>query len=652
MKLNTPSLYMNNNIFYHKNYLGDEALYPIPSEISSGANPQINIGNNQGFKIGVTPGAVAGAIVGSVIGKNQARKQEQQRLINERNLNNVETPSIDSNYYRQVQNVAENLNVIFTPISAVYVVKNGKKDFTLDTIETSEMNEDMKRAWQNKDSHYFKSLMMSKIYTEMQIAEQGFARQFAKKQLGIRDMITKDASDTSFIDDMNEIEVIAYVKKSSSFFKGDETREKIASAIVDDMACESEEKYLSLTLDRPFSKYAGVISGITSSLGLGEREENIETVKRKLENPSYIMKNIKVGFFPDRVIFSLGNQLVSTLPLTAMNEDGYSYFLNQDAKYFKNFFAENVKESMVKKATVISSISSFEKIASEDLPLENDPGSCLRDSEAHPVAIYLILCQRFGMEWLGFDIAVIEDIVKSEFDIDEIPETNSAKISAILMANQSDNVYINAYAFEKTILSLCSKPVVFFESQIDSINTQDIIFTIDVLDRVTPYDDIYDNFSKETLNFIATVLAKKELYIYSPMNIIGSDLEPAFTETLNELLIRTIKNNMTMDSTSTEMNDEIYMKCEYVADNSLGILKSVRRILNENEQASEINTGDLVDSIIVKKGIRDDLSVIIRKQVIYSLALDEVLSIYENTLMNQLEQYNISRPTEEGVINE
>lgn len=643
---------MNNNIFYHNNYLGDEAMYPIPNQMTPPRKPQIDFGQRgNGFKIGVTPGAVAGAIIGGAISKNQVQKQEQQRLINERNLAIQDAPAIDSNYYKQVESVANNLNVIFTPVSAVYVVKNGKKDFTLDTIETSEMNEDMKHAWNNKDDHYFKSVMMSKMYTEMQIAEQGFAKEFARKQLGIKDMITKDASDSSFIDDMNEIEIMAYIKKSASFFKGDEVREKIASAVIDDMERESEETYISLTLDRPFDKYAGVISGITSSLGFGSKEEDIATVKKKLENPSYVMKNIKVGFFPDRVIFSLGNQLVSTLPLTSMNEDGYSYFLNQDAKYFKNFFAENVKDNMRKKASV-STISYLEKTASEDLPLDNDPASCLKNSEAHPVAIYLILCQRFGMEWIGFDIAVMEDIVKSEFGIDEIPETNSAKISAILMANQSDNVYINAYAFEKTVLSLCSKPVDFLESQIDSISIQDIVFTVDILDRVTPYDDIYDNFSKETLTYIATVLAGKELYVYSPSNIIGSDLEPAFSETLNELLIRTIKNNMTLNSISKEMDENIHIKCEYIADNSLGLLKSIRRMTNENETASQINIGDLVDSVIAKKGIKSELSTMIKRQVILNLALDDVLSIYEDTLMSQLEQYNISRPTEEGVINE
>ena len=650
--MESPSLYMNNNIFYHNNYLGNEPLYPIPDPITPARKPQIEYPNRgSGFKIGVTPGAVVGALVGGAIAKSQVKKEEQKRILNQRRPLNEDTPAIEGNYYKQVQNVANNLNVIFTPVSAIYVVKNGKKDFTLDTIETNEMNDDMRLAWKNKDDNYFKSVMMSKMFTEMQIAEQGFAKEFARKQLGIKDMITKDASDTSFIDDMNEIEIIAYVKKVAPFFQGSEIKEKLASAVIDDMENEAEEYSIDLSLERPFTKYAGVISGISSSLGLGTREEDLNAIKKKLENPSYTMKNIKVGFFPDRVIFSLGNKLVSTLPLTAMNEEGYSHFENQNAKYFKNFFAEHVKENLNKKAE-ISISSAIEKVASDDLPSDNDPASCLKTSDAHPVAIYLILCQRFGMEWLQYDIAVMEDIVKSEFDLDEIPETNSAKISAILMANQSDNVYINAYAFEKTVLSLCSKPVDFLQSQVEDINIQDIVFAIDVLDRVTPFDDIYDNFSKETLNYMATVLANKEIYVYNPTNIIGSDLEPAFNETLNELLVRTIKNKMTLNSISREMDEDIFAKCEYIADNSLGLLKSIRRLMNEKAEATQINKGDLVDSIIAKKGIREDLSTIIRRQVILNLALDDVLVTYENTLMTQLQQYNISRPAEEGVINE
>ena len=151
---------------------------------------------------------------------------------------------------------------------------------------------------------------------------------------------------------------------------------------------------------------------------------------------------------------------------------------------------------------------------------------------------------------------------------------------------------------------------------------------------------------------MANVLANKELYVYNPTNIIGSDLEPAFNETLNELLVRTIKNKMTVNSNSRELDEEIFAKCEYIADNSLGLLKSIRRMMNEKAEVSQINKGDLVDTIIAKKGIREDLSTIIKRQVILNLALDDVLSTYENTLMTQLEQYGVSRPSEEGVINE
>ena len=109
---------------------------------------------------------------------------------------------------------------------------------------------------------------------------------------------------------------------------------------------------------------------------------------------------------------------------------------------------------------------------------------------------------------------------------------------------------------------------------------------------------------------------------------------------------------MTVNSNSRELDEEIFTKCEYIADNSLGLLKSIRRMMNEKAEVSQINKGDLVDTIIAKKGIREDLSTIIKRQVILNLALDDVLSTYEDTLMTQLEQYGVSRPSEEGVINE
>jgi len=636
---------MNENYKYNHNFIpnGDYG-FPIPDGVTESRRPQIDWPTSPQKKIGVTPGAIFGAIVGGLMAKNNIEKENEKRVLQENVRRNKEMPRIDGNYYNQVNSVANNLKVVFTPVSAIYTVNNKNKPFTLDTIETNEMNSDMKMAWKNKNEEYFKNLLMSKMYSEMQIAEQGFTKNFVRKQLGIKDSISKDASDTSFLDDISEVDLISLAKKSGEFFIGNDIKEKLASAVVSDMENDSEVEHIDLVLERPFTKYAGFITGIKSSLGLNSSSENIKEIKRKLENPGYVMSNIKVGFFPDRVVFSLENQLVSTLPLISMNEDGYQHFIKQDIKYFKNYFVNNIK-NMVKQSNEVTIESAIEKLAEVNIA-QTSYSNCIQSSDTHPVVLYLFITSKLGVDWLTYDIGAIESIIKKEFNVEDIPESNLNKIMTILVANQSESPYTNAYAFEKTILSLSSKSVDFLSSEKDNVKIQDIAFTIDALDRVTPYDDIYDNFSREAVNYICDVLSDQEIYIYNPTSIVGSLTEPMFNQILNEALLKAIKGKMTLSSDDAQLDEEINSKCEYIADNSMIILKSIRRYMadNPNMSANQMINGDLIDVIISKKSIKQDLSAIIKRQVVLNMALDSALDFYNKTIQNQLSTYNIVRP--------
>ena len=102
-------------------------------------------------KIGVTPGAVIGAITGAVISSSITKKKlEEQDILRRRNeLKNM--PKLEGNYYKQVKSVIENLSVAFTPVSAIYILKDKNTSFTLDTVNVSEMNPEMKQAHKNKN---------------------------------------------------------------------------------------------------------------------------------------------------------------------------------------------------------------------------------------------------------------------------------------------------------------------------------------------------------------------------------------------------------------------------------------------------------------------------------------------------------------------
>lgn len=631
---------MNNNILYHRNFNSDEQAFPFVSS-STGNNDKTIINNiNNEKKIGVTPSAaiggfLGGALVGGVLANNKLRQEENRRLA-EKTMENKNRPNIEGNYYKQVENVANNLEVIFTPMSTILAVKNNKNLFTLDTIEVDEMNENMKKAWKSKDSNYFKSILLGKMYSEMQIAEEAFARRFIKNHYNMKGIIEKKSYDLSAIDELNINSCSYILEKLSAFYDNSEIKQKLAQTNINAIESKSNNYNIDLKLTRPFEKYAGTIGCITRCLGLNSEPSN-KAIKSHLENPNYLMKNIKIGFFPDRVIFTLDNNLISTLPLTGMNDEGYNNFLNGDEKYFRNLFVQQMKENL---KSANEELSYIEKIAEEQVIEEINPIECLTSSSIHPVVIYLFLLKHYGVEWLKFDIGIIEEILKREFELEEINDSSLNKIMTIMVANQSDSIYTNSYAFEKAVLSLCSKPVDFMNREKENISIQDIVFTIDVLDRVTKNDDIYDNFSAEVIDFIVTILSEKGMYLYSPTSIISSPLEPQFKEIINEFLLRKVKNKMTLLSNDELLDKDIENKCEYISDNANAVLNSLRRgvpksILNENPNS------EIVDLFIRKKMVKADMFKMVRKQVVINLALDKILSIFELEFKNQINKYGL-----------
>lgn len=606
-----------NNSLYNKEY-GLKPPFYIPEDNSKSTMVVNQSPVYPSKKITVTPGAIIGALVSAGIMSELNKTKTKQVQVSEKK------PSVEGNYYSQVQSVIKNLTVIFTPVSVVYTVKNKNKDFTLETIEVSEMTPHMKIEWQNKNEEYFRNLLINKINSEMQIAEIGFAREFLKKNAELTEVLI--GKEAEFQEDLSDIDVLEMAKKSAVFYNPeDELKEKLASTISGSIGYHFD---INMILDRPFEKYAGIVSSTLNCLGISNNNENIKKVKEKLENPSYVAKHIQVGFMPDRVIFSLENQLISTLLLTSMNEDGYSHFVNNDSKYFKDLFTNEIKKAkntvnIEKKASVVQEVI--------------DVDTAFNSSSTHPVTLYLLLIKKIGIDALNYDPMIIGDIIKKAFGINSISEIVMDKIQVILMANQSMNIYTNAYAFEKAVLGLCSKPINFLASQKQDVKFQDLVFAIDVLDRITPFDDIYDNFSKEVINYMADVLSDNKIFVYCPTNILGSPLEPAFNEFLNENLSRKVIGKMTLATSDEAVDEQTKNDCEYVMDNSLIILKAIRKInISEN-----VNISNVIDRLLDKKDIKQRFRLMIKQQITYNLACDTVLGLYENTLQKQVQELGL-----------
>lgn len=598
--------------------------------------------------------AIPGAIIGGLISKNINKKSQKQfesqltpitnfapsqsKINKNIKQNHIEPPKKIGGYYSDVKNLINNLVVMFTPVSVIFSVKNKLGNLTLDTIETGEMNEEMLENWRRKNEAYFKNIFVNKMLSDLQIAELEFARNYLSNSTNVKNGILKKSSEYEGKSiDCDTTNDSSMVLAAEMFDDMDWWLEKTGEEKVLDMliSASDTESEIGTVFDSDFQKYANVSRETNDYYSF---KGNINKVKNKLADTKYVMRNTEVGFFPDRVIFHIKNNLISTLPVTNMNADGFEHFNNQDEKYFKDYFVNEVKK--IKK-------ESLEKSAEEaENTFNSNPSELFLSSDTHPVAIYLAMNQFIGTNWITYDIMIIEDILKKEFLLKEIPDTTMNKIYCILMANQSDGIYTNAYTFEKAVLSFASKPVDFSIKEDSLVEPEDIAFAIDVLDRVTPYDDIYDNFSEEVLGYIAAILAEKEIYLYSPSEIVYSPLEAEFNDLLNEILSKKIKEEMTRGAETEVDASLIRIKCENIIDSSKMIIDVVRRKVKEtNKEISLTELSTIIDNVLALKEIKNN-ALIVKNQVITNMGIDMILNKREADMQSQLQLYKITSPKE------
>lgn len=616
----------------------DEPVDKMPNPRLSSYRPSPNTmdyQNNGGSSfLRVTPGAIVGSAVGLALGRNKGKKELNQKMQEEVNKFNNSKPVIEGNYYQQAQHVMDNLGVVFTPFGAVYTLRNKNKNVAIDTIETGEMNRMMKDAWEQKDGDYFKNLMLTKMYSEMQIAEQGFTRRMLEMSNP-----NKTASELEYeISEMSDMQVLERCAELRDVIPMNDHENNDFIESITDYAEKTADVQFDLKLDRPFEKYAGAFGGIKASLGFGESKETLKSMQKNMMNEKHLKKNLKVGFMPDRVVFFVDDVLISTLPLTKMNEDGYSRFLKQDTAYFKDLFNQETKKNIQSTKVAFVESDHLEKTA-QAIEVSNDIKDCFVKSDTHPVTLFLAVTKKLGSEWFTYDPVALVKILEDEFELTEpICDSSLDKILSIQVANSSELAYKSTHAFEKIIRAFNNKPIDFLEKEDSDLDVDDFAFAIDVLNRVTPFDDIYDNFSPEVIDYISAVLARKDCKCYCPSHIVGSPLEPTFQEIINESLLRTVNKFTTDETVDITFDEEIQKKNSYIHDISLAMIKAVRRALKDTNS----DVPAVVNKMSEKLGVPEDLKIMVKSEVLKNLAVDELLKLKEISLVDQMNRYNLN----------
>lgn len=249
--------------------------------------------------------------------------------------------TLENDHYENIQNILRDMRIVFTPINVVYSV-NGQ---VFEIIKTSEMSPIMRKHFIAKDGEYFKQLLINKMNMELQLAEQIFAGRLIQQQLPPQ---FKTAGHCS----------LRWLEKVSldSILNDFEGMEKKASSPFT----------LTVSLDgiRPldcvgdFKLIEKVASYFTPSISESLSHQDLE-------------QNIKVGFLPDRVIYTINGQLIEQLAVAHMNSLGYNAFKKRDKPFFVQFFLNESKriESAVISDAAQDVVNTLDKNASlkEDL---------------------------------------------------------------------------------------------------------------------------------------------------------------------------------------------------------------------------------------------------------------------------------------------
>jgi hypothetical protein len=588
-----------------------------------------------GFHIGALPAALIGAVIGSAITK----KHTERPLISPPTGNirpprqPMKTGYGDKSYYDQMTHLSDNLRVIFTPVSVVYLVKDGLKEVPLETIEVEEMNDEMHKEWQDKNHDYFKNLLLNKMRSDIQFAERAFAKKVLERQMGIAQEINKDASVSEIdFEDMTDVELFHYAAITDDFFEKDNPIiEKVADFVVGDV-CEDNTMYIiaEAYLDRPFDKYAGAVADVASLFPFNKKDGNVKSSQGKYLNPIFLTNNVKVGFFPDRVIFIVDGKLVSTLKATSMDEECFEHFGQKDLGFFQDYFKKRVRIGTARLNDRYPSndpaekTASVEKITMEDIFYKND---------IHPAVYFLLLTAKYGAEWIEFDNAALIQIIEKDFALTRpISDIPLNKIFCVKTLNASTTSFTSRHVFEKIIRSFNNKPIDFMTRENTDLDLEDFVFGLDAMNRVTPNDNIYDNFSPEVYDYIVKTLADHDNYIWG-VNVTGSPEEEQFITILNYSLLSELNNRFTASISNNAEKDDIIKENELIFNTSLRLIDAV---MEQQEKTPELNIGEYLRSAFKNAKIDQDIVEIIIRKVVKNVVLDAALDEKEQTLMQQL----------------
>lgn len=456
-------------------------------------------------KVAFNVNTAASMLIGFKVGNKagQAIGKEQGKL---QSLKNSDLPTLEGDYYSQIENISKNLKVLFSPVSVIYTLEDKGKKVTLDVVETTEMDENMRTAFNNKNKDYFKNLFINKMQLETQYAEIFNAKKMLSNFKNTTSKITGQTKKASTLYETN-MEVLALQDMyKNAGYKLQELIEKTAQGI---------ETPVSLQLERPISKYSEL--GNYEILKVAKLTD-FEYRQKNLLDRNYIVKNLRVGFVGNRVVYTIDDNIVAQLTTLHMTPEGFMKFKEKDTNFFKKLFLkQSDKTGLVKQASVAANAKEL-----------------FSDSKVPIKTYYALFNKKYGTEWIDYDTEEFIKIVELDFNLDKpIPPIVLDKMFTLQNICSTNDCLENAFIFEKTCRTVNDKPVDFSEYEYN-LTAVELMKALQIIDELTPNNDIFDDFTEEVMTYLTKALVVADCRCIAPnRKIISSDLEEKFFQTLN-----------------------------------------------------------------------------------------------------------------------
>ena len=596
------------------------------------------------FSLHVSPGVVLGSLIGAGIagkkGQNMSRDyQDRVRIMNTPppQRRTAQAPTMQGGYYSQAANLAKNLRVVFTPVSAVYLVKNGTNDVAIETIDVEKMDNVMYQAWEHKDQDFFKRMLLNKMLMEVNLAE----KMFAKKMVANQQILTQNIAERSGMKktasfDMDD-DFCGYfdsILKMRAYYNDSQESQKLASVLA--KMTSGEEVEIVPGFGNEPEKYAS-LGKVKDVFGINASTSKIRSLKSRLESPTYLKRHMQIGFFPDRVSFVVDNTLITSLSVFDMNSEGFKAFKEQDQKYFKKLFNKTIKTK-----------PGMNKTAAEDSPkpkLLNIPrATAFRMNEIHPYVYYEILKKKYGKSWNNCDLSALIKRIELDFKLEKtgIPDIPLNKVMSIYtcLSDETINAFISPLAFEKIARSFNDLPIDFLTAESEGLGIGEIAFALECYDMIMADKgvDAYELFSDEVIAYIADVMLGKDIVVIYPDIKNPTDSYMQFYTELNRMILDKLVQKNNLDALENKESDAISAKQnEILQPMAIQALTAIRSGKVQKKLAPEY-----IDSLCEENEFDMTKDALLRRQIQLNLNTDDFLKAKRGAAKTQLELYRLA----------